>query len=82
MEEEPKNIEEEEMEVEYEAPTRHENMAVISWVYEMYKQEDTMTANATKRKNSVINKCLKLAKRFVDEIYDETFFIESKEEEK
>ena len=77
MEEE---VKEEEIEFEYEEPTRHENMSIVSMVYEMYKNEDTMTESATKRKKSVINKCLKIAKRFVDEIYDETFYIETKEE--
>jgi hypothetical protein len=39
-----------------------------------------MTANATKRKQSVMNKCLKIGKRYIDEIFDETFYIETKEE--
>lgn len=80
MEEQKEELKEEEIEFEYEEPTRHENMSIVSMVYEMYKNEDTMTESATRRKKAVINKCLKIAKRFIDEIYDETFYVESKEE--
>lgn len=80
MEEKVENKIEEELEFEYEEPSRHENMSIVSMVYEMYKNEDTMTANATKRKQSVMNKCLKIGKRYIDEIFDETFYVEAKDE--
>lgn len=67
-------------EFEYEAPTRHENMSVISMVYEIFNQSDPMTESGNKKKKSTINKCMKIAKRYSDEIYDETFYVEKNDD--
>lgn len=71
---------EDDTEFEYETPTRNENMSVISMVFEIFNQSDPMTESGNRKKKSVINKCSKIAKRYADEIYDETFYVEKDEE--
>ena len=71
---------EEDTEFEYEAPTRAENMQVISLVHEIFEQSDPMIKSQQATKERTIKKCKKIAKRYVDEIFDETFYIENKEE--
>lgn len=75
------NEEEEEQEFEAEFPTRAENANVIAVLYAMFEQSDPLTANAKKRRANAMNKCLKIGKSYIDEIYDETFYVESKEED-
>lgn len=75
------NEEDEEQEFEAEFPTRAENANVIAVLYAMFEQSDPLTANAKKRRANAMNKCLKIGKSYIDEIYDETFYVESKDEE-
>jgi squalene cyclase len=67
---------EEDTEFEFEAPTRAENMQVISLAHELFEQSDPMIKSQQATKERTIKKCKKIAKRYVDEIYDETFFVE------
>ena len=73
-------LEDDDTEFEYEAPTRAENMQVISLVHEIFEQSDPMIKSQQATKERTIKKCKKIAKRYVDEIYDETFYVEDKEE--
>ena len=66
----------EDTEFEFEAPTRAENMQVISLVHEIFEQSDPMIKSQQATKERTIKKCKKIAKRYVDEIYDETFYVE------
>jgi hypothetical protein len=72
---------EEEMDIEAEFPTRGENAHVIAMLYSMYGESDPITANGIRRKKNAMNKCLKIAKRYIDEIFDETFDITDNSEE-
>lgn len=67
---------EDDTEFEFEAPTRAENMQVISLAHELFEQSDPMIKSQQATKERTIKKCKKIAKRYVDEIYDETFFVE------
>lgn len=71
---------EEDTEFEYEAPTRAENMQVISLVHEIFEQSDPMIKSQQATKERTIKKCKKIAKRYVDEIFDETFYVEKDDE--
>ena len=71
---------EEDTEFEFEAPTRAENMQVISLAHELFEQSDPMIKSQQATKERTIKKCKKIAKRYVDEIYDETFFVEKTED--
>jgi hypothetical protein len=71
---------EDDIEFEFEAPTRAENMQVISLAHELFEQSDPMIKSQQSTKERTIKKCKKIAKRYVDEIYDETFFVEKTEE--
>jgi squalene cyclase len=71
---------EEDIDFEFEAPTRAENMQVISLAHELFEQSDPMIKSQQATKERTIKKCKKIAKRYVDEIYDETFYVEKTEE--
>ena len=71
---------EDDIEFEFEAPTRAENMQVISLAHELFEQSDPMIKSQQSTKERTIKKCKKIAKRYVDEIYDETFYVEKTED--
>jgi hypothetical protein len=55
-------------------------MQVISLAHELFEQSDPMIKSQQATKERTIKKCKKIAKRYVDEIYDETFYVEKTEE--